>query len=154
MSFKSRSNSFKTHSKSFQVKLSYKNQRGLKCPYFCVCGVMKINTIKAKSMAALTGGLEKFENSKDIVKNADFKSLETFIKQYLNTADKKQRAELSKEFRKRHLELYEFLKSNSELVNAETEINKMISDIMNGDTASSEDKKLSNLFEIIEEGIK
>ncbi|HBN11717.1 MAG TPA: hypothetical protein DD392_07265 [Ruminococcus sp.] len=116
--------------------------------------MIKINTIKAKSMAALTGGLEKFENSKDIVKNADFKSLETFIKQYLNTADKKQRAELSEEFRKRHLELYEFLKSNSELVNAETEINKMISDIMNGDTASSEDKKLSNLFEIIEEGIK
>lgn len=154
MSFKSRSNSFKTHSESFQVKLSYKNQRGLKCPYFCACGVIKINTIKAKSMAALTGGLEKFENSKDIVKNADFKSLETFIKQYLNTADKKQRAELSEEFRKRHLELYEFLKSNSELVNAETEINKMISDIMNGDTASSEDKKLSNLFEIIEEGIK
>jgi len=136
------------------VKLSYKNQRGLKCPYFCACGVIKINMIKAKSMAALTGGLEKFENSKDIVKNADFKSLETFIKQYLNTADKKQRAELSEEFRKRHLELYEFLKSNSELVNAETEINKMISDIMNGDTASSEDKKLSNLFEIIEEGIK
>ena len=154
MSFKSRSNSFKTHSESFQVKLSYKNQRGLKCPYFCACGVIKINTIKAKSMAALTGGLEKFENSKDIVKNADFKSLETFIKQYLNTADKKQRAELSEEFRKRHLELYEFLKSNSELINAETEINKMISDIMNGDTASSEDKKLSNLFEIIEEGIK
>ena len=154
MSFKSRSNSFTTHSESFQVKLSYKNQRGLKCPYFCACGVIKINTIKAKSMAALTGGLEKFENSKDIVKNADFKSLETFIKQYLNTADKKQRAELSEEFRKRHLELYEFLKSNSELVNAETEINKMISDIMNGDTASSEDKKLSNLFEIIEEGIK
>ena len=154
MSFKSRSNSFKTHSESFQVKLSYKNQRGLKCPYFCACGVIKINMIKAKSMAALTGGLEKFENSKDIVKNADFKSLETFIKQYLNTADKKQRAELSEEFRKRHLELYEFLKSNSELVNAETEINKMISDIMNGDTASSEDKKLSNLFEIIEEGIK
>lgn len=154
MSFKSRSNSFKTHLKSFQVKLSYKNQRGLKCPYFCACGVIKINTIKAKSMAALTGGLEKFENSKDIVKNADFKSLETFIKQYLNAADKKQRAELSEEFRKRHLELYEFLKSNSELVNAETEINKMISDIMNGDTASSEDKKLSNLFEIIEEGIK
>lgn len=116
--------------------------------------MIKINTIKAKSMAALTGGLEKFENSKDIVKNADFKSLETFIKQYLNTADKKQRAELSEEFRKRHLELYEFLKSNSELVNAETEINKMISDIINGDTASSEDKKLSNLFEMIEEGIK
>ena len=154
MSFKSLSNSFKTHLKSFQVKLSYKNQRGLKCPYFCACGVIKINTIKAKSMAALTGGLEKFENSKDIVKNADFKSLETFIKQYLNTADKKQRAELSEEFRKRHLELYEFLKSNSELVNAETEINKMVSDIINGDTASSEDKKLSNLFEMIEEGIK
>ncbi len=154
MSFKSLSNSFKTHLKSFQVKLSYKNQRGLKCPYFCACGVIKINTIKAKSVAALMGGLENFENSRDIIKNTDFKSLETFIKQYLNTADKKQRAELSKEFRKRHLELYEFLKSNSELVNAETEINKMVSDIINGDTASSEDKKLSNLFEMIEEGIK
>lgn len=104
-------------------------------------------------MAALMSGLEKFENSKDIVKNADFKSLETFVKQYLNTADKKQRLKLSEEFRKRHLELYDFLKSNSELVNAETEINKMVSDIMNGDTSSSENKKVSNLFEIIEKGI-
>lgn len=154
MSFKSRSNSFKMHLKSFQVKLSYKNQRGLKCPYFCACGVIKINTIKAKSMAALTGGLEKFENSKDIVKNADFKSLETFIKQYLNTADKKQRAELSEEFRKRHLELYEFLKSNSELVNAETEINKMISDALQGMTKEKENQELNNLFETIRESEK
>ncbi len=99
-------------------------------------------------------GLNSYEDKKDSIKNADFKSVETFIKQYLNTADKKQRLKLSEEFKKRHLELYEFLKSNSELVNAETEINKMVSAIMNGDTASSEDKKLSNLFEIIQEGVK
>ena len=105
-------------------------------------------------MAALTGGLEKFENSKDIVKNADFKSLETFIKQYLNIADKKQRAELSEEFRKRHLELYEFLKSNSELVNAETEINKMISDALQGMTKEKENQELNNLFETIRESEK
>lgn len=141
------------HLKSLQVKLPYKNQKGLKCPYFCACGVIKINTIKAKNMAALMSGFEKFEDGRNAVKNADFKSLETFVKQYLNTADKKQRLKLSEEFRKRHLELYDFLKSNSELVNAETEINKMVSDIMNGDTSSSEDKKVSNLFEIIEKGI-
>lgn len=154
MSFKSHSNSFKTHSESFQVKLSYKNQRGLKYPYFCACGVMKINTIKTKNIAALMSGLEKFEDSRNAVKNADFKSLETFVKLYLNTADEKQRLKLSEEFKKRHLELYEFLKDNSELLNAETEINKIVSNAMQGMTEEKENHELNNLFEAIRKSEK
>ena len=83
-------------------------------------------------------GLDRFEDSRNAVKNADFKSLETFIKQYLNTADKKQRLKLSEEFKKRHLELYEFLKGNSELVNAETQISKIIHDISNPKSDNSD----------------
>lgn len=56
----------------------------------------------------------------------------------MNTADEKQRLELSEEFRKRHLELYEFLKSNSELVNAETQISKIIHDISNPESDNSD----------------
>ncbi|MDE6833269.1 MAG: hypothetical protein K2J39_03330, partial [Ruminococcus sp.] len=60
---------------------------------------------------------------------------------------------LSEEFRKRHLELYEFLKNNQELVSAETEISKIVNVVLSGDTTNSEDKQLTNLFEIIERGV-
>ena len=56
----------------------------------------------------------------------------------------------AEEFRKRHLELYEFLKSNEELISAETEMMKTVKAVLSGDTANSDDKKLTNLFEIIE----
>ena len=110
--------------------------------------------IKNKNIAALMSGLSNYENKKDGIKNADFKSLETFAEQYLNTADKKQRLKLSEEFRKRHLELYEFLKGNSELVNAETEINKIVSNAMQGMTEEKENQELNNLFEAIRESDK
>ena len=55
---------------------------------------------------------------------------------------------------KRHLELYEFLKNNSELVNAETEINKIVSNAMQGMTEEKENQELNNLFEAIRESDK
>ena len=91
-----------------------------------------MGVIKDRSIDTLKGGLKDFESGKDIIRNTDFKSLETFMEQYLNICDKKKRTKVAEEFKKRYLELYEFLKSNSELVSAETQINKMISDAMKG----------------------
>ncbi|MDE5583696.1 MAG: hypothetical protein K2J08_08325, partial [Ruminococcus sp.] len=69
-------------------------------------------------------------------------------------SEPKKRKKLSEEFKKRHLELYEFLKNNSDLISAETEIFKTVNAVISGDTADSDDKKITNLFEIIEEELK
>jgi spore maturation protein CgeB len=104
-----------------------------------------MGVIKDRSIDTLKGGLKDFESGKNIIRNTDFKSLETFMEQYLNICDKKKRTKVAEEFKKRHLELYEFLKSNSELVSAETQISKMISDAMKG-TAKEKNQELNNLL--------
>ena len=106
-------------------------------------------SIKKQSIKSLADGISKFENNKNIIKNSDFSNFKRFLKKYLNTSEPKQRRKLAEEFRKRHLELYNFIKENQELISAETEISKTVNAIISGDTANSEDKKLSNLFEII-----
>ncbi|MDE6035979.1 MAG: hypothetical protein K2G36_08740 [Ruminococcus sp.] len=111
-------------------------------------------SIRKQSIKSLSDGISKFENNKNILKNSDFSDFKQFLKIYLNTSETKKRKKLSEEFRKRHLELYEFLKENQELVSAETEISKIVNAVLSGDTANSEDKQLTNLFEIIERGIK
>ena len=118
-------------------------------PYFYAGKEMTELSIKKQSIKSLADGISKFENSKNIVKSSDFSDFKQFLKIYLNTSEPKQRRKLSEEFRKRHLELYNFLKNNSDLVNAETEISKTVNAVISGDTANSEDKKLSNLLEII-----
>lgn len=85
--------------------------------------------LKKKSLAALADNMKRYDDSRNPVKQSDFTSLQTFISAYLNTPDKKQRKKLAEEFRKRHMELYTFIKDNAELIAAETEmtrINKMI----------------------------
>ncbi|MDE6520400.1 MAG: hypothetical protein K2K91_08120 [Ruminococcus sp.] len=109
---------------------------------------------KKQSIKSLADGISKFEDSKNIVKKSDFSDFKQFLKNYLNTPEPKQRKKLADEFRKRHLELYEFLKSNGYLISAETEISKTVNAVLCGDTASSDDKQLTNLFEIIEGGMK
>ena len=111
-------------------------------------------SIKKQSIKSLADGISKFEDSKNIVKKSDFSDFKQFLKNYLNTSEPKQRKKLADEFRKRHLELYEFLKNNSDLISAETEISKTVNAVLCGDTASSDDKQLTNLFEIIEGGMK
>ena len=111
-------------------------------------------SIKKKSIKSLADGISKFEDSKNIVKNSDFSDFKQFLKNYLNTPEPKQRKKLAEEFRTRHLELYNFLKSNGDLISAETEISKTVNAVLSGDTASSDDKQLTNLFEIIEGGMK
>ncbi|MDE5619466.1 MAG: hypothetical protein K2I80_02940 [Ruminococcus sp.] len=111
-------------------------------------------SIKKQSIKSLADGISKFENNKNILKNSDFSDFKQFLKIYLNTSEPKKRKKLAEEFRKRHLELYEFLKDNQELVSAETEISKTVNAVLSGDTANSDDKQLTNLFEIIEGGMK
>ncbi|MDE5771354.1 MAG: hypothetical protein K2I06_06960 [Ruminococcus sp.] len=105
-------------------------------------------SIKKQSIKSLSDGISKFENNKNIVKKSDFSDFKQFLKNYLNAPEPKQRRKLAEEFRKRHLELYEFLKNNQELVSAETEISKTVNAVLCGDTAVSEDvtSKLSDVF--------
>lgn len=110
-------------------------------------------SIRKQSIKSLADGISKFENNKNIVKKSDFSDFKQFLKTYLNTPEPRQRKKLAEEFRKRHLELYNFLKENQELVSAETEISKTVNAVLSGDTASSDDKQLTNLFEIIEGGM-
>ena len=110
-------------------------------------------SIRKQSIKSLSDGISRFENSKNVLKNSDFSDFKQFLKTYLNTSEPKQRRKLADEFRKRHLELYEFLKNNQELVSAETEISKTVNDIFSGNTAVSDNRQLTNLFEIIERGV-
>jgi len=113
-----------------------------------------LKKLKQKSLAALSGGLQKFEDSRNAVKHSDYTDLQTFMHDFLNTPDKKQRQKLAAEFQKRHSELYQFLKENPELVAAETEISRMISAAVSGETQETDSKQLSNLMEMIEESMK
>ncbi len=53
------------------------------------------------------------------------------------------------ELKKRHLELYQFIKDNSELINAETEISKIIHDISSPKSDNSD--IISKLDEVLGE---
>ena len=79
--------------------------------------------------------------------------LKSFMSAFLNTSDKKQRRKLADEFKRRHMELYQFIKDNGELINAETEVSKIVTNAINGNTVETENAEISNLFKIIEEGL-
>lgn len=138
----------KTSSQIIPRKIQGQN-KAFKCLIFYAGKEMTELSIKKQSIKSLADGISKFENSKNIIKNSDFSDFKQFLKKYLNTPEPKQRKKLAEEFRKRHLELYNFIKENQELISAETEISKTVNAIISGDTANSEDKKLSNLLEII-----
>lgn len=110
-----------------------------------------MNCIKKKSLDALISGLSKYEDSKNAVKNSDFTDLKSFVKDYLNTPEPKQRRKLAEEFRKRHMELYDFLKENAELVSAETEINRIMNAAEAGEQVETNSSSISNLLEMIGE---
>ena len=109
--------------------------------------------LRSKSTAALVKGLERYEDSKNAVKHSDYTDLKTFMADFLNTPDKKQRRKLAEEFRKRHMELYQFLKDNSQLISAETEISRIVSAAINGENTETDQKQLSNLLEMMEESM-
>lgn len=109
--------------------------------------------IKKKSLKSLANGLAKFEDGRNAVKNSDFTDLKSFIKDYLNTPEPKQRRKLAEEFRKRHLELYAFIKENAELIAAETEITKTVQAALSGEAPEADNKQLTNLLEMIGESM-
>ncbi len=109
-----------------------------------------MNVRKKKSLKSLANGLSKLEDNKNAVKNSDFTDLKSFIKDYLNTPEPKQRKKLADEFKKRHLELYTFIKENTELVAAETEIARTINAAATGEEQAADNKQLTNLLEMIE----
>ena len=110
-----------------------------------------MNSIKKKSISTLIEGLSRFEDSKDAVKNSDYTDLKTFVKDYLNTSEPKQRKKLAEEFRKRHMELYRFLKDNAELIAAETEITKIMNAAEAGEQVQTDNSRITNLLEMIGE---
>lgn len=110
-----------------------------------------MNSIKKKSISTLIEGLSRFEDSKDAVKKSDYTDLKTFIKDYLNTSEPKQRKKLAEEFRKRHMELYRFLKDNAELIAAESEITKIINAAEAGEQVETDNSRITNLLEMIGE---
>lgn len=110
-------------------------------------GSVAVNSIKKKSLKALVDGLSKFEDGRNVVKNSDFTDLKTFVKDYLNTPEPKQRRKLAEEFKKRHLELYAFIKENAELISAETEIAKTVQAALSGDALKN--KQITNPFEAL-----
>lgn len=104
-----------------------------------------MNRIKKKSIDSLIDGLSKYEDNRSAVKNADFTDLKTFLKKYLNTPEPKQRKKLAEEFKKRHMELYIFIKENQELISAEAEISKTVQSVLKA-TESDTDSEVKNPF--------
>lgn len=112
-----------------------------------------MSNIKKKSVMSLADGINKFENSRNAVRNSDYTDLNTFIKDFLNTSEPKQRRKLAEEFKKRHLELYDFIKENSQLIAAETEISRTIQAALSGEEQAANNNRLTNLLKIIEESL-
>ncbi len=110
-----------------------------------------MNIKKKKCLTALADGLSKFEDGRNAVKSSDFTDLKTFVKDYLNTPEPKQRRKLAEEFKKRHLELYAFIKENTELISAETEITKTVQAALSGEVSDAGNYQLTNLIEMIGE---
>lgn len=108
-----------------------------------------MSSIRKKKLKSLAEGLSKFDDGRNAVKNSDFTDLKSFIKDYLNTPDLKQRRKLAEEFRKRHLELYTFIKENADLISAETEITKTVQAALSGDAPEADNRQFTNLLEMI-----
>lgn len=109
--------------------------------------------LRKKSLAGLAQGLARYEDSRNSLKTSDYTDLQTFLSGYLNTPDKKQRRRLAEEFRKRHMELYTFIKENQELIAAETELSRIVHAAVNGETIETEREQLTNLLQMMEESM-
>lgn len=113
-----------------------------------------MSSIKKKSIKSLANGIFDFEDSKNAVKHSDYTDLNTFIKDFLNTPDPKQRKKIADEFRKRHLELHDFIKNNAQLITAETEIARIVNAALSGEEQAADNKQLTNLLEMIAQSME
>ena len=101
----------------------------------------------------LADGILQFEDKRKSIPQADFTDLQTFLSAYLNTPEPKKRKKLAEEFRKRHMELYEFLQSNPELIRAETKITATLQAAASGAAEEDDNGQITNLFEKLQEGL-
>lgn len=106
-----------------------------------------MNSRKKKSIHQLADGILQFEDKRKSIPQADFTDLQTFLSAYLNTPEPKKRKKLAEEFRKRHMELYEFLQSNPELIRAETKITATLQAAASGAAEEDDNGQITNLFE-------
>ena len=90
----------------------------------------------------LINRMSGFEN----FQKADYTNCKSFFESFLNTPDPQKRRQLATEFKKRHAELYDFIKNNQELMSAESDISKLSDGIFPENSANSDS---TNFFEII-----
>ncbi|MBD5158670.1 MAG: hypothetical protein HDT23_00220 [Ruminococcus sp.] len=90
-----------------------------------------------KFMTRISG----FEN----FQKADYTNCKSFFESFLNTPDPERRRQLAIEFKKRHSELYDFVKNNQDLMSAEQDISKLSDGIFPENSGKSD----TNFFEII-----
>ena len=108
-----------------------------------------MNSRKKKSIHQLADGILQFEDKRKSIPQADFTDLQTFLSAYLNTPEPKKRKKLAEEFRKRHMELYEFL----QLIRAETKITATLQAAASGAAEEDDNGQITNLFEKLQEGL-
>lgn len=97
-----------------------------------------------KSNNKLMRRFSGFEN----FQKADYTNCKSFFEDFLNTSDPDKRQQLLKEFKKRHTELYNFIKNNQEFVLSESEISKLANEIF---PENSQNSTKTNFFEIIQD---
>lgn len=112
-----------------------------------------MNSRKKKSICQLADDIQQFESKRKRLVQADYTDLQTFLSVYLNTPEPKKRKKLAEEFRKRHMELYEFLQSNPELIRAETKITATLQAAASGAADEADNEQITNLFEKLQEGL-
>lgn len=112
-----------------------------------------MNSRKKKSIHQLADGILQFEDKRKSIPQVDFTDLQTFLSAYLNTPEPKKRKKLAEEFRKRHMELYEFLQSNPDLIRAETKITATLQAAASGAAEEEDNGQITNLFEKLQEGL-
>lgn len=102
---------------------------------------MDFKNSKTDKLLMRISGFEKFQKT-------DYTNCKSFFESFLNTSDPDERQRLALEFKKRHTELYNFIKNNQELISAESDIYKLSSGIFPENSGNS-DK--TNFFEVIQD---
>ena len=102
---------------------------------------MESENLDIKRLMKRISGYEKFQK-------ADYTNCKSFFESFLNTSDPDKRRQIAEEFKKRHIELYNFVKNNHELISAEADIYKLTDGIFPENPDSSQK---TNFFEIIKD---
>ncbi|MDE6034570.1 MAG: hypothetical protein K2G36_01490 [Ruminococcus sp.] len=100
---------------------------------------MESENFDVRRLMKRISGFEKFQK-------VDYTNCKTFFESFLNTSDPDKRRQIAEEFKKRHTELYNFVKNNQELISAEADIVKLSDGIF---PENPENSEKTNFFDII-----